>query len=321
MPLPDAPWPEPDWPHAQRSRMAEAGGLRWHWQCWGEPDAAAGALPVHRPTLLLLHGTAASTHSWRALAPALASRGWQVVAPDLPGHAFSGMLPRPRRSLPGMASATAAWLAACGLRVDAVIGHSAGAALMLRMALDGTLPGARLLGLNAALLPFDGLAGLLYPPAARLLAANPLVPHLSAWRARDPRSVRRLVDACGSRLDDEGVALYARLLRRPAHIAGVLAMTAHWDLEQLARDLPRLDRPLHLLSGARDAAVPPAQARRLALRHPGVTLQVLEGLGHLAHEEAPQAVLEALTPWLIHARTVAWTMRETSRASACGSGR
>lgn len=294
MPPTAALWPEPDWPHAERSRMGEAAGARWHWQAWAPPPPAPG--PAR--TLLLLHGTAASTHSWRALAPALAARGWQVVAPDLPGHGFSGMLPRPRRSLQGMAAAAAAWLASQGLRPDAVVGHSAGAALMLRMALDGALPGARLVGLNAALLPFEGLAGLLYPPAARLLAANPLVPHLSAWRARDPRSVRRLVDGCGSRLDDEGIALYVRLLRRPAHIAGVLAMTADWDLARLARDLPRLDRPLHLLVGTRDAAVPPAQARRLALRHPGVTLHPLDGLGHLAHEEAPQAVLDVLAPLL-----------------------
>lgn len=293
MPTQPTPWPEPDWPHAECSQATDAGGLRWHWQHWeptGEQDRA--------PTLLLLHGTAASTHSWRALAPALALQGWRVLAPDLPGHGFSGMLPRRQRTLPGMAAATADLLAALGRRVDAVIGHSAGAALMLRMALDGALPGARVLGLNAALLPFEGLAGLLYPPAARLLAANPLVPHLSAWRARDPRSVRRLVEGCGSRLDDAGIALYVRLLRRPAHIAGVLAMTASWDLARLARELPRLDRPLHLLVGTRDAAVPPAQARRLAQRHAGVTLQWLEGLGHLAHEEAPQVVLDALGPWL-----------------------
>jgi magnesium chelatase accessory protein len=42
-----------------------------------------------RPTVLLLHGTGASTHSWRALAPLLARR-CTVVALDLPGHGFTG---------------------------------------------------------------------------------------------------------------------------------------------------------------------------------------------------------------------------------------
>lgn len=292
MPTAALPWPEADWPHAAHSRATEAAGLRWHWQAWGD-DAEPAA-----PTLLLLHGTAASTHSWRALAPRLAGRGWRVLAPDLPGHAFSGALPRRQRSLAGMAQATAAWLAALGRQPSAVLGHSAGAALMLRLALDGALPGARLVGLNAALLPFDGLAGLLYPPAARLLAASPGVAPLAAWRARDLAGVRRLVAACGSVLDDEGIALYARLLRRPDHMAGVLAMMADWDLAGLARDLVRLDRPLHLLVGQRDAAVPPAQARRLAQRHANVQVHDLGDLGHLAHEEDPDRVLAAAGPLL-----------------------
>ena len=274
--------PAPDWPHAAHSQAVDAGGLRWHWQAWGDGNGGPGA----RRTLLLLHGTAASTHSWRALAPLLASQGWHVVAPDLPGHAFSGMLPRRQRTLPGMAAATAAWLDALALQPDAVLGHSAGAALMLRMALDGSLPRARLVGLNAALLPFDGLAGRVYPAAARLLAASPGIAQLGAWRARDIEGVRRLVASCGSVLDDDGIALYAQLLRRPAHMAGVLAMMADWDLAGLARDVAQLDRPLHLLVGQRDAAVPPAQAQRLARRHAHVHLHELGDLGHLAHEEA-----------------------------------
>ncbi len=54
-----------DWPHRDRSRFVEAGGLRWHIQRMGDG-----------PALLLVHGTAAATHSWRDLAPLLA-RGLQ----------------------------------------------------------------------------------------------------------------------------------------------------------------------------------------------------------------------------------------------------
>ncbi len=47
-----------DWPNRQASALIEAHGLRWHVQSMGEG-----------PGLLLLHGTGASTHSWRGLAP------------------------------------------------------------------------------------------------------------------------------------------------------------------------------------------------------------------------------------------------------------
>jgi magnesium chelatase accessory protein len=253
--------------------------LRWHVQQWGSSPA----------TLLLLHGTGASTHSWRKLAPLLARR-FSVLAPDLPGHGLSAMLPRERRSMAGMALATRELLKSLASRPAGVLGHSAGAALMLRMALDGDLDEAVLIGVNAALLPFEGVAGRLYAPIARLLARSPLPARFAAWRARDVANVQRLIAATGSRLDSQGVALYRGLLRRPDHVAGVLAMMANWDLAALASELPGLHGRLHLLVGESDAIVTPAQAERVAARLRGTAVHRLPGLGHLAHEEAPDRV-------------------------------
>jgi magnesium chelatase accessory protein len=75
-------------------------------------------------------------------------------------------------------------------------------------------------------------------------------------------------------------------------------MMAHWDLRRLLRDLPKLRVPLWLLVGDRDRAVPPRQAARLARRCAQAQLLRLDGLGHLAQEEAPERVartLQALT--------------------------
>lgn len=317
-----------DWPHRDASRFVSAGGLRWHVQIW-QTDAHTNAAPP-RPRLLLLHGTGASTHSWRDLAPLLAPH-FDLIAPDLPGHGFSERLPAPRQSLGGMAAALGALLQTLALPPQAVVGHSAGAALMLRMALDGHHGAAALIGLNSALMPFDQGLALLYAPAARLLAAQPLVARLAAWRARDPALVQRLLDATGSRLDSRGHHGYARLMRSPGHVAGVLAMMSDWDLGGLLVDLqldghralPRRKAPLHLLVAERDRTVPPAQAEALArrLRRPvvlpestgavpqgmdtsaridaGVHLHRLPGLGHLAHEEAPQAVAQRLLDLLV----------------------
>lgn len=222
----------------------------------------------------------------------------ELLAVDLPGHAGSGPLPAGRRSLPGMAAAVADLLQVLGLQPRAVLGHSAGAAVMLQLALDGRLPAARLIGLNAALLPFDGWAGMFYAPLARLLAGRPWLPQLAAWRARDRGAVRRLIAATGSRLDDQDIDRYAQLLQDPAHLAGALTMMANWDLHPLQQQLPHLQRPLHLLAADGDRTVPASQARQLAARWPRVRLHALPGLGHLAHEEAPEQVLAALRPLL-----------------------
>jgi magnesium chelatase accessory protein len=88
-------------------------------------------------------------------------------------------------------------------------------------------------------------------------------------------------------------------VREPSHIAGALAMMGNWNLQHFERELAQLTTPLQLLVGARDRAVPPAQALRIRQRLPSAQVTELAGLGHLAHEEAPQDVgpvlLRALT--------------------------
>jgi magnesium chelatase accessory protein len=281
------------WPHRDHSRFVQAAGLRFHVQVFPGPA-------VDAPVTLLLHGTGASTHSWRGLAPLLA-RHHTVVVPDLPGHAFTGMPSNgagsAQLSLPGMARALAALLAQLQLQPSRLVGHSAGAAVAVRMALDGLATPGSIVGINAALLPLGGLAGQWFSPAAKLMAALPLVPRLFAWRAQSPTVLGRLLDGTGSTLNSEGRALYHRLVSDADHVAGALAMMANWDLPQLARDLPRLSTRLHLIVGERDRAVPPEDARKvLALLGPAARGQMhsLAGLGHLAHEEAPQRVDELL---------------------------
>lgn len=270
-----------DWPLRSHSRFVTAAGLNWHLQRLG-PQATG-------PRVLLLHGTGAATHTWRGLAPLLAPHA-DVLALDLPGHGFTSAPPNGQASLPHMATALAGLLAEVAFEPDLVLGHSAGAAVMLRLALDQRWQDRRLVSLNGALLPFEGLAGLAYAPMARLLARNPLVSRLAAWRGHNAAAVRRLIESTGSQIDDAGVAQYQLLMGNPGHVNSVLAMMAQWDLRLLQSEWTALRCPLLLLAAAGDTAVPPAQAQRVALRMPTARVQGLPGLGHLAHEEAPVQV-------------------------------
>ncbi len=267
-----------DWPNAAASRFVEAGGVRWHVQCAGDP---------RRPVLLLLHGTGASTHSWRDLLPALAAHV-RVIAPDLPGHGFSGW-PEDRVSftLPGMARAVTALLHALDEHPRLVAGHSAGGAVAVQMCLDGLITPRILVGLNAALTPLPGMAGAVFSPMARTLVLNPLVPRFFAWTAGWPGMLERLIDGTGSAVDPRGRELYARLVRSQGHVAAALAMMAGWDLAALWRRLPELKTPLHLIVGDRDRTLPPDLAWQAAGRVRGTRVTTLSGLGHLAHEEEP----------------------------------
>ncbi|SFL65095.1 alpha/beta fold hydrolase BchO [Methylorubrum salsuginis] len=272
-----------DWPHRAASRFVEAAGLRWHIQEFGAAE---------KPGLLLLHGTGAATHSWRGLAPLLAAR-YRVIAPDLPGHGFTDPLPARRLSLPGMAEAVAGLTDALGVSPKLIIGHSAGAAVLARMCLDRRIAPDLLVALNGALTPFPGLASVLFPSMARLLFVNPVTPKIFAWSA-DKAAVRRLIDGTGSRLDQAGLDLYRRLFTRAGHVSGALGMMANWDLAALDRDLPGLATRTLLVVGSEDKAIRPDTAFALRSRLPAARIELVRGLGHLAHEEAPGRIAEII---------------------------
>lgn len=267
-----------DWPYREASRFVAAGGIRWHVQEIG-----------HGPVLLLLHGTGSATHSWRGLVPLL-SPHFRLVALDLPGHGFTQRPPRRLFTLPGMAEGVCDLLDAIGSAPALIAGHSAGAAVMLHMALGGRVAPCGLVSINGALKPYRGDAARWLSPVAQLLFSNPLMPRLFAWRAGDRASVERLIRNTGSTIDAAGVDQYRTLVSSPGHVAAALGMMANWDLQPLARALPKLSVPLLLIAGQGDRAVKAEDAFAMRSLVPGAEVEILRGLGHLAHEEAPDRV-------------------------------
>ncbi|MBW4024460.1 MAG: alpha/beta fold hydrolase [Proteobacteria bacterium] len=270
-----------DWPNRATSRFLLAGGLRWHVQVMGADISG------RRPVMLLLHGMGASTHSWRDLAPILA-RQYTVVAPDLPGHGFTGHPAPALMTSEGMARGVAALLKALGAQPAVVVGHSAGAAVGARMMLLHLIAPVPLVSLNGALSPMPQHQGKLYSVMARLLTNSGAASWVFALQARRETTVDRLLTATGSRIDGEGRKFYGRLMSRPGHVGGALRMMARWNLDDL--DLTQLDVHVTLIVGDKDGMVPPEDATRLEGRLPRARVVMLPGLGHLAHEEEPALV-------------------------------
>jgi magnesium chelatase accessory protein len=264
-----------DWPHRTASRFVDTSGLRWHVQVMGSG-----------PTVLLLHGTGASAHSWRGVMSLLAEH-FTVIAPDLPGHGFTRGQPRGGLSLPGMVGGLTNLLDTLGLTPALVVGHSAGVAIGLALLAEGD-PAIPLVGFNPAIAPFPGLAAKLFPALAKALFVNPFAPRIFSRIARVRGETERfLVRSTGSRIDAEGLRCYAVLLGNARHCRGALDMMASWDLERLDRALPGVANPALLVHSDGDSAIPLASVRKAAARLPQATLEVVPKLGHLAHEEDP----------------------------------
>ena len=269
-----------DWPNRDASAFVLAAGLRWHVQMMGPEDA---------PVVLMLHGTGASTHSWRSLIPMLAKR-YRVIAVDLPGHGFTSQAPMLQLSMQGMAMSVGKLLETLKATPALIVGHSAGAAIAARLCLDGGAAPAGVVSLAGALLQLQGVAGKLFSPTAKLLALNPLVPRFFSWRAKKPSVIRDLMARTGSNLDADGIKFYQILARASGHTGAALSMMANWDLQGLARQLPELKPKLLLVTASNDRMIPPADGQRAQALVPGSELHEMQGLGHLAHEEQPADV-------------------------------
>jgi magnesium chelatase accessory protein len=217
-----------------------------------------------------------------------------VIAFDLPGHGFTSSPKDDGYTLPAMAKGVAALLTEMDVTPAMTVGHSAGAAIAARMALDGALK-SPLVSINGALLPFPGFAAQLFPQMAKMLFLNPLMPRLFALSGQSESFVHRFLErSTGSRVDGAGARYYQRLFACSGHCGAALAMMANWDLESLKRDLPGLKSPVALFAGEDDAAVPLSVADQVAALIPNGSIRKFSGLGHLAHEEAPDEIAAAI---------------------------
>lgn len=272
------------WPMADLSRRVLCKPHRWHML-----ETGTG------PLVLLIHGAGGATHSWQHLIPLL--EDYHIIAVDLPGQGFTQCGAQERCGLDAMAEDILALCKAENLCPSAIIGHSAGAAVALRMA-DMMAPAPDVIGINAALDTFQGIAGVLFPLMAKTIAMLPMAANIFSATASSGQSVGRIIKGTGSTLPPQDLELYRRLVASPSHVNGTLQMMAQWELEPLLARLPQHPSRALFITGDKDTAVPPAVSQRATDRMGRASWTSLAGLGHLAHEEDAAAVAAPILAFL-----------------------
>lgn len=243
------------------------------------------------PPLVLVHGLATTRAIWDAVTPRL-RRTRRVVTLDLPGFGESAPVG------PGFELEAVAERLAAGLREHRLsgpydlVGHSLGAAVALTLAVRHPSDVERLVLAAPA-----GLLGL-PPRIANLLALG--VDGFLAGRRRLAPMVRT---AWGRRLllafaAADGARLTPRQARDMLEASAgarrtteAFATIATADLRPLLR---ACGQPLGALWGTRDLTVPPQLAQALRDVRPDVRLAMVEGAGHVAMIERPEAFAVAL---------------------------
>ncbi len=261
----------------------EIGGMRIHLTDEGE------GVP-----LVLLHGTAASLHTWDAWARSLRSQ-YRVTRYDLPPFGLSGPHPD-RRYHPDMHLQVLDELLE-RLRLEEVV-------------LVGNSLGGYLSALYAARNPERVRALVLvspagYPQELPWILRLPLRPVVGSAAVRiTPRWVisRAVRDAYGDpeRVEPGVVDRYYDLIRAPGARQGFRALAEL--MEELRHREPdwveEVTAPTLVIWGEEDRYTPVELAERWVQDLPCSRLVVLPGVGHLAMEEAPERSLEAVRPFL-----------------------
>jgi len=262
-------------------RFAEVRGARVRYLVAGEGE-----------TLVLVHGLGGSAANWLALAPLLLP-GRRVLVPELAGHGGSDPLPA-AASLNAYADRIAGLLD----EPAAIVGHSLGGAVALRLAIRRpelvralVLAGAAGISSGKRRARYGlTVTGLLKPgrkiaPHRRRVARSALLKTLvfGRWGASDPPAL------------PENVA--EAFLSGPARHTDTVSAAKALVRDDPRRDLDRVQCSTLLLWGARDNQLPIGDAFEYArrLRAP---LRAIADCGHLLIGERPDACADAIEAFL-----------------------
>lgn len=272
--------------------FVDAAGVRTHAEAWG-PEGAPG--------VLLIHGASSDMAVFApSVIPALQAR-YRIVAYDRPGMGFSAERPRNAQTLKVQADVAAGVIDAMKLRKPIVIAHSYGGAVALRLALDhpDKVGGLVLIAPVAYRWP-GGVSWHVY------WSSNPVVGGLFNHVVTRPfveAAMRAgMTAAFAPSLVPDGYFEAAAVERagRPAAMRASAADVAVLKREVTAQEARygEIGVPVGILTGVGDTVVSPT-IHSLALSNVLETcrLYLLEGVGHLPHEAAPEKLAE-LVEWV-----------------------
>ena len=291
--------------HWETDRSVEELAERWA----PEPSAfvRVGGMEVHyrdqgpaspRETLVLLHGTSASLHTWEGWVDALAEE-YRVVSLDLPGFGLTGpFVEHDDYSVQAYVRFMAQALDALDVEEAVVAGNSFGGEVAWEMAL--ALP-ERVRGLvlvNAAGYPAQAES----MPLGFRIASLPGMGYLMTRvlpREVIESSVRN-VYGDPDQVTDGLVDRYFQLSLREGNRAALRKRFAElrWG-EDAPERLAGIEQPTLVLWGDRDRLIPPERATRFQDDIPNARKVMFETLGHVPHEEDPQATAEAVRDFLL----------------------
>lgn len=255
------------------------------------------------PVLLLVHGMAGSSETWKRVLPALAQR-FTVVAPDLIGHGESGKPRRGEYSLGAHANVLRDLLHVLGHERATFVGQSLGGGVTMQLAYQFpelcerlVLVGSGGLGREVSLviraLTFPG-AEYVFPLVCTPLLRDLLNRTLSWFYAAGLRvapAIEEMWRSYTSLAEAETRRAFFRTLHSVIDLGGQAVSAT--DRLYLTSHVPTL-----ILWGADDPIIPVSHAQSAHEAMPGSRLQIFNGVGHYPHCEDPERFVQAVVEFM-----------------------
>ena len=288
-------------------------------------DRVAYRVAGKGPVLLLVHGMAGSSLTWRHVMPALAQR-FTVLAPDLLGHGQSDK-PRGEYSLGAHVDTLRDLLDALGHKRATVVGQSLGGGVAMQLAYECPERCERLVLVNSGGL---GREVNLILRALTVPGADYLFPLVCRPRLRDAGNrVATWLGRAGVRSTPASQEIwrsYASLADAASRQAFFRGLRDVIDLSgQAVSALSRLYRaaqlPTLIVWGAQDPFIPVSHAVVAHQAIPGSRLEIFDGVGHYPHCEAPERFVAVLVDFIASTKPARLLGRSARRRSDRHGGR
>lgn len=259
-------------------------------------------------TFILLHGFGASLFSWHEVMQPFSEYG-RVIAYDRPAF---GLTDRP---MPGEWSGESPYstesnvellaglMDTLGIKNAILVGNSAGGTVSVAFALKYPERVQALILVDPALYGNGGR----FPQWLLPLMATPQMRHVG------PLLVRSIADSGNdtirlawhnpSLVTDEIIAGYRKPLKADNWDRALYEFTIASRPLGLSERFAELKMPVIVIAGDDDRIIPTAQSIQASKDIPGSQLAVLQGCGHVPHEECPVAFMEAVTGFLENLKT------------------